>query len=225
MRMKKSLGVRILLILLIFAAYLFADIPLLYGWKENGTLISSTQASSNLAGILMQNLMILIVPILIFVIFLLALKKDFATEMYLRIKGKWQWTGVVVLMLGLAGILTYHLINREDKITAIYLLFYYVFVIAFTEEFVCRDACTYLLKNEKSIIRFIVPNLLFALMHIFNYSGWGEMTGEYIISFIRNDMIVLFFVGCMNQALKEKTGTIWIPVLLHAAWDFALAYQ
>ena len=225
MRMKKSLGVRILLILLIFAAYLFADIPLLYGWKENGTLIPSTQASSNLSGILLQNLMILIVPILIFVIFLLALKKDFATEMYLRIKGKWQWTGVVVLMLGLAGILTYHLINREDKITAIYLLFYYVFVIAFTEEFVCRDACTYLLKNEKSIIRFIVPNLLFALMHIFNYSGWGEMTGEYIISFIRNDMIVLFFVGCLNQALKEKTGTIWIPVLLHAAWDFALAYQ
>lgn len=51
------------------------------------------------------------------------------------------------------------------------------------------------------------------------------MTGEYVISFIRNDMIVLFFVGCMNQALKEKTGTIWIPVLLHAAWDFALAYN
>lgn len=225
MRMKKPLAVRIMLILLIFTTYLFADIPLLYGWKENGTLISSTQASTDLSGILIQNLMTLIVPILIFVLFLLALKKDFATEMYLRIKGKWQWTGVVVLTLGLAGILTYHLINREDKITAIYLLFYYVFVIAFTEEFVCRDACTYLLKNEKSIIRFIVPNLLFALMHIFNYSGWGEMTGEYIISFIRNDMIVLFFVGCLNQALKEKTGTIWIPVLLHAAWDFALAYQ
>ncbi len=116
----------------------------------------------------------------LFVLFLLALKNDFASKMYLRIKGKWQWVGVLVLMAGLAGILIYHLITQEDKIT---------------------------------------------VMHIFNYSGWGAMTGEYVISFIRNDMIVLFFVGCMNQALKEKTGTIWIPVLLHAAWDFALAYN
>jgi len=223
--MKKPLYVRILFILLIFTAYLFANIPLLYGWKENGSLIPSTQASSDLPGILFQNLLILVVPILIFVIFLLALKKDSAPEMYLRIKGKWQWAGVLVLALGLAGILTYHLITQEDKITALYLLFYYVFIIAFTEEFVCRDACTYFLKNEKTVIRFIVPNLLFALMHIFNYSGWGTMTSDYVISFLRNDLIVLFSVGCLNQALKEKTGTIWIPVLLHAAWDFALAYK
>jgi len=223
--LKKPLFIRILLILLIFAVYLLADMPLIYLWKKNGTLIPSTQASSDLPGILFQNLIIVIVPILIFVLFLLALKNDFVEEMYLRIKGKWQWVGVLVLMACLAGILIYHLITQEDKITAIYLLFYYVFIIAFTEEFICRDVCTYFLKNEKTIIRFVVPNLFFAVMHIFNYSGWGAMTGEYIISFIRNDMIVLFFVGCMNQALKEKTGTIWIPVLLHAAWDFALAYN
>ena len=169
--------------------------------------------------------MILIVPIIIFVIFLLALKKDFAKEMYLRVKGKWQRVGIIASILCLTGILIYHLITQEDRITAIYLLFYYVFIIAFWEEFVCRGACTYLLKNEKTVIRFIVPNLLFALSHIFNYSGWGALTGEYIIKFLRTDMIVLFGVGCINQALKEKTGTIWIPVLLHAAWDFALAYK
>ena len=223
--LKRPLFVRILLILLIFMVYLLADMPLLYLWKKNGTLIPSTQASSDLPGILFQNLIIVIVPILIFVLFLLALKNDFVEEMYLRIKGKWQWAGVLGLMVGLAGILIYHLITQEDKITAIYLLFYYIFIIAFTEEFICRDVCTYFLKNEKTFIRFFVPNLFFAVMHIFNYSGWGAMTGEYIISFIRNDMIVFFFVGCMNQALKEKTGTIWIPVLLHAAWDYALSYK
>lgn len=223
--LKRPLFVRILLILLIFMVYLLADMPLLYLWKKNGTLISSTQASSDLLGIFLQNLMIIVVPIVIFAIFLMVLKRDFVGEMYLRIKGKWQWAGVLVLMAGLAGILIYHLMTQEDKITAIYLLFYYVFIIAFTEEFVCRDACTYFLKNEKTIIRFVVPNLFFAVLHIFNYSGWGELTVDFIVSFIRNDMIVLFFVGCLNQALKEKTGTIWIPILLHAAWDFALAYK
>lgn len=65
----------------------------------------------------------------LFVLFLLALKNDFASETYLRIKGKWQWVGVLV--------------------------------------FICRDVCTYFLKNEKTFIRFFVPNLFFAVMHIF----------------------------------------------------------
>ena len=223
--LKKPLLVRILLIILIFAVDLFGSIPLIYRWKENGTLIPSTQASTDIPVFFLQNLILLVGPVIIFTIFLMALKKDFTSEMYLRVKGKWQWLGVFALFLCLTGILIYHLITREDRITTICLLIYYVFIIAFSEEFVCRGACTYLLKNEKTVIRFIVPNLLFALMHIFNYSGWGTMTGEYIVTFIRNDMIVLFAVGCFNQALKEKTGTIWIPVLVHAAWDFALAFK
>ncbi|MCR5429241.1 MAG: CPBP family intramembrane metalloprotease [Lachnospiraceae bacterium] len=222
---KKPLFVRILLIFLICAADIIGATLLIYRWKENGTLIPSTQASADLPGILLQNLLILIVPILIFAIFLLALKKDFVGEMYLRIKGKLQWIGIFVLILCLTGVLIYHLMTREDRITAVFLLFYYVFIIAFWEEFICRGACTYLIKNEKTVIRFLIPNLLFALSHIFNYSGWGALTGEYVVRFLRTDMIVIFCVGCINQALKEKTGTIWIPVLLHAAWDFALAYK
>lgn len=223
--LKKPLFVRITLIILIIAADVCGAIPLLYSWKENGTLIPSTQASTDIPGIFLQNLMISVVPIILFAIFLFALKKDFVGEMYLRIPGKWQWLGVSALILCLIGILVYHLITKEDRITSIFLLFYYVVFIAFSEEFVCRGACTYLLKNEKTIIRFLIPNLLFAAMHIFNYSGWGAMTSEYIIRFVRTDMIVIMAVGCLNQALKEKTGTIWIPVLLHAAWDYALAYK
>ncbi|MCR5323134.1 MAG: CPBP family intramembrane metalloprotease [Lachnospiraceae bacterium] len=169
--LKKPLFVRILLIILIFAADIVGAVFQIYRWKENGTLISSTHASVDLPGILFQNLMISIVPILIFVIFFLALKKSFADEMYLRVKGKWQWIGVIAMLLCLTGILIYHLITQKDRITAVYLLFYYVVVIAFSEEFVCRGTCGYLLKNEKILIRFIVPNLLFALTHIFNYSG------------------------------------------------------
>lgn len=221
----KTILVRILLIVLICAADIIGATLLIYRWKVNGTLIPSTQASSDLPGILLQDLMILIVPIVIFGFFWLLLKKDFAEEMYLRVKGKWQRIGIIVLALCLAGVLIYHLMTRGDAVTVVYLLFYYVFIIAFWEEFICRGACTYLLKNEKTVIRFIVPNLLFALLHIFNYSGWGALTGEYVIRFLRTDMIVIFCVGCINQALKEKTGTIWIPVLLHAAWDFALAYK
>ncbi len=223
--MKKLIIIRILLIAFICSADIMVAALLIYRWKENGTLIPSTQASVDLAGILHQNLMLLVVPIVVFVVFLAFLKKDFVDQMYLRVKGKLQWSVVIALILCLCGILIRHLIVHDDKITVFFLLFYYVFVIAFAEEYVCRDACTYLLKNEKSTIRYIVPNLLFALMHIFNYSGWGAITGEYIFRFMRYDMPVILCIGCFNQALKEKTGTIWIPVLLHAAWDFALAFN
>ena len=28
-------------------------------------------------------------------------------------------------------------------------------------------------------------------------------------------------MGCVFQLLKEKSGTIWIPILLHALMDFS----
>lgn len=223
--LKKPLYIRIAVVVMILAADIIWGAGLICKWKQNDILIPSTQASSDISGFILQNLLISLIAVSVFVIFLLALKKDFAGELYLRVKSKWQRLGIGLGILVLLGIMVYHLASREEWITTVCLLFYYVFFIAFTEEFVCRGACTYLLKNEKSLVRYLVPNLLFAAMHIFNYSGWESLSGENVLHFIRSDMLILLGVGCAFQALKEKTGTIWIPVLLHAAWDFALAYK
>lgn len=221
--LNKPLWLRVFLVAFICAANILFAVKLIYGWKKAGVLISASKASSDIPGILFQNILTCAVPILLFIIFLLLLKKDFPEEMYLKIKGRWQWGGALVLLAFLTGAVVYSLISRGDRISTIYCAFYYTFFIAFTEEFVCRDVCTWLLKNEKSEIRYLIPNFFFAFMHIFNYSGWEAFTATFVLKFLFHDLIILLAVGCFFQLLKEKTGTIWIPVLVHAIWDFIVS--
>jgi len=218
----KPLFVRIMIVTLICLADILYSVSLIYKWKQIGILIPSTKASSNIPGILLQDLLISVVGIVIFLCSLVLLGKDFADEMYLKVKKWWQKTIVGGLGIILIGVTVFVAINRTDWITAVHNLFYYVFIIAFAEEFVFRDVSTYLLKDERTAVRYLVPNLVFAACHVFNYSGYGTLTATYILHFIRHDLVVLLFVGCFFQWLKEKSGTLWIPVLIHAIWNIIL---
>ena len=53
-----------------------------------------------------------------------------------------------------------------------------------------------------------------------SYASWGEITPVYVFSFITSQMLGLILTGCIFQYLKEKSGTIWIPVLVHAILDY-----
>ena len=91
---------------------------------------------------------------------------------------------------------------------------------AMEEELLVRGICVYLLKDENNYIRYLVPNILFAAMHLFSYTNWGKITLVYVFSFITSQMLGLILTGCIFQYLKEKSGTIWIPVLVHAILDY-----
>lgn len=114
------------------------------------------------------------------------------------------------------------LVMKEDKITVLYSLLYYTVFVAFTEEFVVRDVCVYLLRAENKWVHYLVPNLLFAGMHLFAYADWGKITLSYVISFVTSQMLGLVVIGCLFQFLKEKSGTIWVPVLVHAILDYSI---
>lgn len=219
-RAKKSLHIRSIIILFIC----FADIAwaayFIYTWQQNGTIISVKNASNNLAGIFSQHIIISAIPILLFLICRVVLKKRFATEMYTRITSKKQWIIIFTLLSILLGITTYCLITKTDTITIVYNLLYYTVFVAFTEEFVVRDVCTYLLKEEKRYIRYLVPNILFAAMHLFSYANWGQITVVYVVQFVSSQMLGLVVMGCAFQYLKEKSNSIWVPVLVHAIMDY-----
>ena len=70
----------------------------------------------------------------------------------------------------------------------------------------------------------LVPNVLFAAMHLFSYSGWGTITVSYVLSFVTSQMLGLVAMGCLFQFLKEKSGSILIPVLVYAALDYAVVF-
>ena len=212
---------RLLVILLITVLHVACSIPLIYRWKESGTLIPSTAASTNISGIFVQNLITSAFTILLFIIFLVILKNRFADEMYLKIKGKISLVVVATLVVILLRFMIFCLITKQDKITVLYNLFYYVFFIAFFEEFIFRDLFPFLLKNEKTLIRYLIPGIMFGLIHVFNYSGWQSITAYQVIKFITSQMLGYIAFSCVMQFLKEKSGTIWIPVLVHTIMDYS----
>ena len=62
------------------------------------------------------------------------------------------------------------LVTKADKVTVLYNLLYYTVFIAFAEEFVVRGICVCLVRGEEPYIRYLAPNLLFAVMHLFSKS-------------------------------------------------------
>jgi len=71
-------------------------------------------------------------------------------------------------------------------------------------------------------LRYLLPNLFFALPHLFNYAGWGEISGEVLLTFLFSGLLGYIFSGCLLQLLKEKSGSIWLPVLLHCLLDYSV---
>lgn len=223
--LKKPLITRIGMIVLIFAADLLWSITLIYKWKQSGMLLSVQAVSGNIFHVLTQHIAILLVEILLFFSLFFLLKKDFLNELYLRVSKKGQIIAVTLLVCVLLGMTAYGLFTRENKVAVLYSLWYYTFFIAFAEEFTFRGAFPYLLKNETVLVRYLVPNILFASAHIFNYSGWGILSGPTVFRFIFSDLLGLFTGGCVFQLLKEKSGTLWIPILIHAIMDYSVIFS
>ena len=215
-----ALPVRIVIIFLICTADILTAAYFIYTWKQNGTVISVRNASDNIPGIFHQSLAVSMAAILVILIFFIILRKNFVSEMYLKISEKKQKITVLILTAILLAVTVFCLITKTDKITVLYNLLYYTAFIALEEELLVRGVCVYLLKDENNYIRYLVPNILFAAMHVFSYANWGKITPVYVFSFITSQMLGLVLTGCIFQYLKEKSGTIWIPVLVHAILDY-----
>lgn len=215
-----SLAVRFLLILLVSLSDIAWAARLIYRWQVAGTMIFVRDASSAFGTALTQQLILAAVPILMLVIAWAVLKDRFAEEMALTISGKKQWAIVLILIGVLLCETVVALIIKGDPGTVLYSLLYYTVFISFTEEFVIRGVCVRLLKEEKPWLRYLWPNCLFAMLHFFAYANWGEITASYALRFFTGRFLGLVAAGCGFQFLKEKSGTLWVPILLHAATDF-----
>lgn len=223
--MKKQTARGILFTLGICAAEFCVAAFYLYPKSRNGELLSVSRASENLTGILIQSLISFLIPAVLLILFTLYLKKNFASGMYLILRGKTQRITAGVLCAAALGLAAYCLIVKEDRITILFSLLYYFVFIAFAEEFVFRDVCTYFLRDASWPIRYLIPNLCFAVLHVFAYANWGKITGAYLLHFFSADMLGLVAMGCCFQLLKEKSGTIWISVLLHGLMDFTVVLK
>lgn len=224
-RIKLPLPLRLLLILLICVADIAWGAGLIYRWQEVGAIISVKDASSVFGKAFLQHLTLAAAPILLLAIVWAVFKNHFAEEMALTISGKKQRAIVLVLIGVLFCETVAALIVKADVGPVLYGLLYYTVFIAFTEEFVIRGVCVRLLKEEKTWLRYLWPNCLFAAMHFFSYADWGNITANYALRFFTGSFLGLVAAGCGFQLMKEKTGTLWVPILVHAALDFGNVFS
>ncbi len=210
------------ILVLAICTVMFLSGPVYLYWRSTkGELLSVQNASDDILAISYQTFVTILFPIVLFVLFVFLLKKEFPSRMYFNLKGKWQRISVAILCFAILGITIYCLITKTDNLTILFNLVYYVVAVAFVEEFVVRDVCTDLLRSYTWPIRYLVPNICFAFMHIFSYAHFQPITGSFLLHFVTSGINGLVFMGCVFQLLKEKSGTIWIPILLHALMDFS----
>lgn len=221
---EKSLLFRFLIILGIALLNEFFMVACIYKWKTAGVLISPHNCTDNIVHFFLQNILISLPSALIIILLLFEFKESFTDEMYFKVNSRYQRTAVILLTVVLLVAMIYSLYSQENKTRTVLCLFYYIVFIAFVEEFLFRDVFTYLLKNENAIIRYGIPNLLFGLGHLFSYSGWKSISADYLKFFITSQLLGLILSGCIFQFIKEKTKTIWIPILIHGFLDYTTIF-
>ena len=197
----------------------------LYPKSQRGELVSVSRATENLLGAFRQSIIPFLFPAVLLVLFVLLLKKDFSKQLYMTMRGNWQRIAAIVLCAATMGLTVYCLIVKEDRISILFSLLYYYIFVAFTEEFVCRDVCTFFLRDAAWPVRYLIPNICFAFLHVFSYADWSGITGIYLIRFLTSGLPGYVVMGCVFQLLKEKSGTIWLPVLLHGLMDFSIVLK
>ena len=76
------------------------------------------------------------------------------------------------------------------------------------EEMFSRGYCMSILRRSNLHIVLIVPNVIFALLHIFN-NNIGVLP-----------LINLFLIGVLFSLMFLRRGNIWMPIGYHITWNF-----
>jgi membrane protease YdiL (CAAX protease family) len=80
--------------------------------------------------------------------------------------------------------------------------------VGFGEEMFSRGYCMSVLRRSNVFLIFIVPNLIFALLHISNQH----------FSFL--PLINIFLVGALFSLMFFRRGNIWMPIGYHITWNY-----
>lgn len=216
-------AIRIILILCIYLFDIAFVIGYMYKLKKAGNLLGVSTASSHMPDILFQNVMEILPMLFIFVLSMVLMRGQNLKKLDLGITKKKQLIAVLVLSLVMIGMAVAAIcMHILDAGTILYQLCYYLFFIAFFEEFEYRCLFPALLEDKFSNKWvWIIPNLLFGLCHLFSFIGFSEISYEQIFHFLTSDVLGLFVAGCIFQFIRKKTGTVWIAILIHAIYDYS----
>lgn len=118
-------------------------------------------------------------------------------------------------------LIIFFFLHNDYSITGFYKFFFYLIVVSFGEEFIYRGYIYNKLKEKSVIQAIIISGMLWGVNHAILPSiidnsnifkgmlyeiGGGILSGWYFIF------------------IQEKSGTLWIPILIHALLDYSYMF-
>lgn len=194
------------------------------GLYRKGRLLSAAQtAAENVGAMLLQHLALSLPFLLIAAAAFLLLQGDFGSAMGLTAGEKRGRIAIDVFGGGYCVMLIAALlVGRTTLIAAAYQWGYYLVFVAFTEEFIFRAVLPLLLERSSlpEWCVWVVPGVLFGMMHTLIPVVKGGVTVEVLLSLLST--VTGYTAGsCAFYGLRRWSGTLWLPVLIHAAMDFS----
>ena len=94
----------------------------------------------------------------------------------------------------------------------------FIFRAAASEELLFRGALFALFRGSSASGRMLISSAVFSAAHIFNISSLGT-------ALTALQMAYAFAAGAFLAFLYEKTGRLWVPILIHAVLNIAVDYR
>lgn len=218
---EKKIGLLILTVFIAVTDYLWSF------WYfrsrySTGTLLSISQVSAeNLGNMLFQNVAVNLITLLTAAILWLILRRDFG-----KILGFVGGNRRGHLAAGIAGgiyalLLVAALVWSGISVLAlVYQWIYFLVLVALSEEFLFRAVFPWLMEKSRlpSWCAWIVPGVLFGAAHtLVPLVKFGAST---LLPELLSGVAGYVLASCGFYALRRWSGTIWLPVFIHAVLDF-----
>ncbi len=129
----------------------------------------------------------------------------------------------LISVLLLVVYLIMFLSNGDFTVKGVYLAFFYLVIVAFSEEFIFRGYLFTIIDQEYGFrIGIIVSGLLFGAMHGLLPTIIGNGSLADLFTNISSNLLGQGIVGGGLFALAyKKSGTLFVPILIHAILDYS----
>ncbi len=116
-------------------------------------------------------------------------------------------------------LIIFFFLHNDDSITGFYKFFFYFIVVSFGEEFIYRGYIYNKLKEKSVIQAIIISGILWGVNHAILSS---VVDNSNILKGMIYEMGGGILSGWYFIYIQEKSGTLWIPILIHALQDYIL---
>ena len=207
----------------IAAAWYLWNLRYYGGLCRKGLLLSAADAAPETIGPLICQHLLSAVPVLLAAVILaLVRRRDFFEISALTLhtgRGRISaaLAGAAYLLLLPAGFLW----GKGDWFSIAYQWGYYLFFVALMEELVYRGWLPYLIEKSglPTWCVWVIPGVLFGCAHTL-IPVIKEGFGLNIFLTLLSSVTGYLAGACGFYALRRWSGSLWLPVLLHAALDF-----